>query len=126
MQTGRNERIVIMGLSDHPERYAYKAAEKLQRHGYKNIVGIHPSQEAVLSVPVLAKIGELKEPIHTLTMYVGPSKSSRMVDEIVAAKPKRIIFNPGSECAPLAAAARAEGIEILEACTLVLLSISQF
>jgi hypothetical protein len=40
--------------------------------------------------------------------------------------PKRIIFNPGAENPELEALARKNGIEVLNACTLVMLSIGNF
>lgn len=126
MQTEANERIVIVGLSDHPDRFAYRAAQKLQKHGYKTLVGIHPSQKTVLDVPVVAKASEIKDPVHTLTMYVGPSKSVHMVNDLLALKPKRIIFNPGSECKELADAAKKQNVEVREDCTLVMLNVGQF
>ncbi len=49
-----------------------------------------------------------------------------MIDEILAAKPQRIIFNPGAENEELAAAASSAGIEVVEACTLVMLRTGLF
>ena len=44
----------------------------------------------------------------------------------VSLKPKRIIFNPGTENLPFAQQANAEGIETIEACTLVMLSVGNY
>lgn len=62
----------------------------------------------------------------TLTMYVGANISAQMQTDILAANPKRIIFNPGSENPELATALRTIGAETLEACTLVMLRTGQF
>jgi len=40
--------------------------------------------------------------------------------------PKRIIFNPGTENQELKKLAEAQGIECLEACTLVMLSVGVY
>ena len=45
---------------------------------------------------------------------------------ILKQKPKRIIFNPGTENPELEKLAKDNQIEVLEACTLVLLSTGQY
>ena len=47
-------------------------------------------------------------------------------DYLIGLKPKRIIFNPGTENTELETLAQAKGIETIEACTLVLLSIGEY
>ncbi|RZA13858.1 MAG: CoA-binding protein [Proteobacteria bacterium] len=126
MATEKNALVTILGLSDDPSRYAYKAAQRLQESGYLNVRGVHPSGESVAHVQVVKSISDIKEPIDTLTLYVNPLKLDTMFESILKAKPKRIIFNPGTEHPALMKSAKQKGIQVLEACTLVLLSIKQF
>lgn len=126
MSTEKNAPITILGLSNDPSRYAYKAAQRLQESGYSNLKGVHPSGETVLGVKVVKSISDISEPIDTLTLYVNPLKLDTMFEAILKAKPKRIIFNPGTEHPALMKSAKQKGIQVLEACTLVLLSIKQF
>ncbi len=126
MKTDYDALIVILGLSDDPQRYAYKAAKMLQEKGFKNLIGIHPQGRNVLGIPVMKSITEVSKEIHTLTLYVGPAKSAKIGDDILLTKPKRIIFNPGTENPSFAQKAQGAGIETLEACNLVLLSSHHF
>jgi hypothetical protein len=48
------------------------------------------------------------------------------MDEIVSARPRRIIMNPGAENPDLARRAEAAGIEVVEGCTLVMLRPGRF
>ena len=64
--------------------------------------------------------------IDTVTLYVGPDNQAPWIDYIISLKPKRIIFNPGTENIEFETLAESKGIEALEACTLVLLSINQY
>ncbi len=73
-----------------------------------------------------AKLADLPPKIDTLTMYVGPDLSTKMESEILALRPRRVIFNPGSENPPLQNSLAKAGIEVEEACTLVLLRTHQF
>lgn len=117
--------VVVLGASPNPDRYAYLALQTLQEHGHRAIP-VNPAFREILGMPCSASIGDVREPIDTVTMYVGPARSTPLISEIVNAKPRRIIFNPGAENDQLATAAEAEGIEVVHACTLVMLKTGQF
>jgi predicted CoA-binding protein len=62
----------------------------------------------------------------TVTLYLNPTLQKEYYDYILSLHPKRIVFNPGTENKELYDLAEANGIEPLEACTLVLLSTNQY
>ena len=64
--------------------------------------------------------------IHTITLYVNPAFQKDYQDYLIGLKPRRIIFNPGTENPHFMQQAVDNGIEVEEACTLVLLSMGQF
>ena len=119
------ERVVILGASDKPDRYAHKALTALLRHGHE-VVLVHPRLKEIEGRPVLADVGELTGPVDTVTMYVGPAISAGLADKLTALKPKRVIFNPGSENQELQDKLSKAGIRPEEACTLVLLATGQY
>lgn len=121
-----NDLMVILGLSDDPQRYSHMAMESLRKHGYENIIGVHPTLKQVDGVNVVPKLEDIPSRPHTLTVYLSPQKSEALIPSIVRLNPQRIILNPGTESDKLANAARAKGIEVEEACTLVLLRARQF
>jgi hypothetical protein len=47
-------------------------------------------------------------------------------DDMIALKPKRVIFNPGTENPALFKLLRESGIEVEVGCTLVMLSTNQY
>jgi len=67
----------------------------------------------------------LKE-IHTITMYMGEDRQKEHEDYLLSLEPKRIIFNPGAENFAFAKRAQERGIEVLDACTLVMLNTNQY
>ena len=99
--------------------------EMLQRHGYCAIP-VNPAFSEVLGVPAHRSIGDVEEEIDTVTMYVGAARSEPLIGEILAANPRRIIFNPGAENDHLATEAEAQGIEVVNGCTLVMLDSGTF
>ena len=87
---------------------------------------MHPAGHDVLGIHALKSLDEISGPVDTLTMYVGPQISDSELDRILKLKPRRIIFNPGSENEGLAEKLREAGIEVVFACTLVMLQTDQF
>jgi hypothetical protein len=99
--------------------------EMLARFGHRPIP-VNPAFDEVLGAKCYRSIRDVADKIDTVTMYLGKQRSDALIDEIVAAKPRRIIMNPGAENDDLAAQAEAAGIEVDYACTLVLLQTGQF
>ena len=119
------ETVAILGASPKPDRYAYKAFRMLRDHGHRAIP-INPAFEEILGEKCYPKIADAPQPLDTVTMYLGEARSNPLIDEIIAAKPRRIIMNPGAENPALAAQAEKAGIEVVEGCTLVMLQTGQF
>lgn len=117
---------VVVGATDNPERYAYRAADLLQANGIPFIpMGIKKGVVFGKEIVDLRQKPALLE-IHTITLYLGPQNQSEWVDYLIDLGPKRIIFNPGTENSEFFSKAKLAGIEVLEACTLVMLTTGQF
>lgn len=119
------ERVVIVGASNNPERYSHRALLLLRQHGHE-VVPVHPRLAEIEGIPVVSDLSGIAGPVDTVTMYVGAAISAGLLDKLIALKPHRVIFNPGAENAALAAALQKAGIACEEACTLVLLNTGQF
>jgi hypothetical protein len=120
----KNKPTVVIGASPNADRYSYKATISLQQHQQPVFpIGIRNGQ--INGLDIITDKPNL-ENIDTVTLYVGPDNQAAWIDYIFSLKPKRIIFNPGTENPEFEALAESKGIEALEACTLVLLSINQY
>lgn len=120
-----NKNVVIIGASDDPDRYSYKALQLLKTHSY-NPIPVNPTKDTIDGIKCLHSLRELTVHADTFTIYVRPEVSSTMIDKIIAAKPERVIMNPGAENDDLAKACEDNGIRVVFLCTLVLLSTGQF
>ncbi|WP_420318226.1 CoA-binding protein [Ekhidna sp.] len=117
-----SKKTVIFGATNNPMRYAYIAAERLKATEHELVpLGIKHGEVFGQSILDLRKKPTINN-VHTITMYVGPKNQQEWEDYILSLNPKRIIFNPGAENRELAARANKQGIETLNACTLVMLS----
>lgn len=118
------KKTLILGASTNPARYAYLVANKLARKGHP-IVNVGRKVGKVAGVEI-ERPEEIHTDIDTITLYVGPKNQAPYYDYILKTKPKRLIFNPGAENPELAEKARENNIEVVEACTLVMLNTGQY
>lgn len=120
-------RVLIVGASPKPERYAYLALQQLLASGHETVLfNPSPAHTTIEGLRVHASLGEITGAIDTITLYVGSARLDNLIPELLALNPRRIISNPGTENQRLAQAARDAGIDYVEACTLILLRSGQF
>ena len=119
------ETVAILGASADPERYAFKAQRLLKEHGHR-VIPVSAKDATIDGDATVAELRDIKGAVDTLTLYVRPAISSQCREQIEALKPRRVIFNPGTENEELSAALRAAGIDTEDACTLVLLRTGRF
>lgn len=120
------KKTVIIGATTNPSRYAYLAAEMLTEYGHEIVpVGIKSGTVFGKNILDIAQRPAITQ-VDTITLYIGPAHQPEHYDYLLSLKPKRIIFNPGTENPELMTLARAQQIDPLEACTLVLLRSGQY
>jgi predicted CoA-binding protein len=119
-----DKKTLVLGATPNEGRYANLAANRLVKSGH-TIVNVGIKTGEVAGVPI-EKPEIIHTDIDTITLYVGPQHQEELFDYILKTKPKRIIFNPGTENSQLRNMANEQGIETDYACTLVLLSIGQY
>ncbi|MEJ2589797.1 MAG: CoA-binding protein [Candidatus Thiodiazotropha sp.] len=117
--------VVVLGASSKPLRYSNQAVRLLLEKGYR-VTPVHPRLEIIEGLPVAPGLQAVQQPVDTLTLYVGPERLKPLIDDVLLLKPKRVIFNPGTESTELKSRLEHAGIHWLEACTLVLLRIGTF
>lgn len=120
------KKTVIVGATTNQSRYAYLAAQMLTEYGHP-IVPIGIKKGNVLGEEI-QNIREqpLIEEVDTITLYIGPDHQPEYYDYLIGLKPRRIIFNPGTENMEFEQMLENQGIEAIEACTLVMLRTNQF
>lgn len=119
-----NKKTLVIGASENPSRYSFLAINKLKANDHE-VVAIGKKNGEVAGV----KIGTEKQAftdIHTVTLYINPTIQEQYLAYIISLNPKRIVFNPGTENESFETMAKDNGIEALEACTLVMLSTGQY
>lgn len=116
---------LIIGASPKTERYANKAQKALTETGHQVLL-YHPRGGVIDGMEVISDFSAIVEQVDTLTFYVRPEILETMAADLIALKPRRVIFNPGTEDPGLAREFARAGIEVVEACTLVMLKTQGF
>jgi len=117
--------VAVVGASLKPERYSHKAMRMLAEKGH-NPIPVAPEGGKILGRKAYPRLAEVPDRIDTVTMYVGAPRQAAVLDDVIRLRPRRIIFNPGAENPGEYDRLRDAGVEVIEACTLVLLATGQF
>jgi uncharacterized protein len=118
------KKTLIIGASTNPERYSYKAAEKLLDFGHP-IEMIGRKEDVLFDKLIHVKKAEIDD-LHTVTLYISAKFQIEYYDYILKLKPKRVIFNPGTENTEFQELLSKNNIDFENACTLVLLATNSY
>ena len=121
----KNLTTLVLGASLNSHRYSNKAILDLVERGYR-VVAIGKAIGFVNGVQILEEIPKNIIEIDTVTIYLNPKKQIYYYRDIIRIKPRRVIFNPGAENIELAELMLKENIEIINGCTLVMISLGQY
>lgn len=115
---------LVIGASTNPERYSFKAINLLREYGHP-VVAIGLKQGSVGDVDIVKELLDFKA-IDTVTLYLNANRQEAFYDYILRLKPKRVIFNPGTENPELYQLLDKHDISYEASCTLVLLHTNQY
>ena len=112
---------LVIGASENPDRYSNIAIRMLRSYHFETLA-IGNKVGKVMDVPITIFNNKETHPtIHTITLYLNPKNQEKYYSLILNLKPKRVIFNPGTENQDFMDVLERINIEVIEACTLVLL-----
>jgi predicted CoA-binding protein len=118
------QKTLVIGASLKPSRYSHLAIKKLSEKSIKtDAFGL--KEGIVYGVQIKTNFVDFQN-IHTVTLYLNPKSQEEYYQKIIDLKPKRVIFNPGTENPSFYSLLKNNNIEVEVACTLVLLAIDQF
>lgn len=119
-----NKKTVVIGVSAKADRYSNRAVKMLNKYGHE-VIALGFESATVEHIAIQTK-WEFYDNVDTVTLYLNPQRQKEYYSYILSLHPKRIIFNPGTENIELEQLAKNKHIQVLEACTLVLLTTQQY
>lgn len=119
-----SKKTLVLGASLNENRYSNLVIHRLLSNR-QEVVAFGLKSGEVAEVTIDAELIFYKG-IDTVTLYLNPKRQKDYYDYILALKPKRVLFNPGTENPEFYALLRENNIDFEVACTLVLLSTDQY
>ena len=118
------KKTLVFGASLKPNRYSNIAIKRLRDHNIETVAfGLRAGE--VSGVQIKTNLEDFQN-IHTISLYLNPKRQEAYYNDIVKLRPKRVLFNPGTENTAFQNFLEKHKIEVEVACTLVLLSINQY
>lgn len=118
------KKTLVFGASLKPDRYSNIAMSRLVNSGHE-VVAFGLKNGEVGGVKIDADLMPYTN-IDTITLYMNPTHQKAYYDYLIGLKPKRIIFNPGTENSEFQNILKQNNIYFENSCTLVLLSTNQY
>ena len=120
--------VLVIGASLKPERYSFKAINMLKEFDH-NIFALGLRKGIVNEIVIDTDLNTVVPKaikIDTVTLYLNSARQLEYYDFIVCLKPRRVIFNPGTENDEFYRVLDKANIDYEIACTLVLLRTGLF
>ena len=115
---------LVIGASTNPNRYSNIAIKRLVDKELP-VLALGLRKGKVLNVIIEDEMQDYNT-IDTVTLYLNPKRQEAYYNYIINLKPRRVIFNPGTENMEFVKLLQENNIEAEIACTLVLLSTNQY
>ena len=116
--------VVVLGASPNPDRFSYKAVKRLLRHNYQ-VIAIGKREGMIGSTPIIT--GQPPLPgVHTVLIYLAPYHQGEIFDYVLSLRPKRVVFNPGTESPEFEEFLESYNIQVVRDCSLVMLATGRF
>ena len=126
LEQGLEKPTLVVGASLKRERYSNRAIRMLRENNVP-VFALGLREGEVEDVPILKdRAYFLGKRIHTVTLYMNRYRQEEYYNYIISLKPERVIFNPGTENHVFSEMLEKEGIEAIEACTLVMLTLDRY
>lgn len=111
--------IAILGASSDRAKFGNKAVRAFHERGY-HVYPVNPKGGIIEGLPVFRTLAEVPaKKLDMISIYLPPSAGLLALDEIARKHAKEIWINPGAESEALLAKAKALGLEVIAACSLV-------
>ena len=115
---------LVLGASLNEDRYSNRVVKKLKENK-QEVVAFGLKEGAIAGVTIDVEKKDYKN-IDTVTLYLNPKRQEAYFEYIIALKPRRVLFNPGTENSEFVQLLLENNIESDIACTLVLLATNQY
>ena len=110
--------VAVIGASSKRHKFGNKALRAFVSQGY-TVLAINPNEREVEGVKTYASVLDVPGPIDMATVYVPGHIGVRVMDDIAQKKIPEVWLNPGADDDPVVARAKALGVNVIQACSIM-------
>jgi predicted CoA-binding protein len=111
--------IAIIGASANRNKYGNRAVRAFARLGYQ-VFPVHPTADTIEGLPAYRSVLDVPaERLDRISIYLPPEVGMTVMDEVARKAAAEVWLNPGAESPELIARARALGLNVIVACSIV-------
>jgi predicted CoA-binding protein len=110
--------VAVIGASSDRTKFSNKSVRAHLKAGY-TVYPVHPRETEIENIPVFPSIRDVPGSLDRVTLYIPPSAGLLIIDDIARKNPKELFFNPGTANPELLERAKALGLNVVEACSIV-------
>src|SRR5438067_8218675 len=117
--------VAILGASADRSKFGNKAVRAFLARGYE-VYAVNPKGGEVEGLPVYKSLADIPADVELdrISVYLPPAVGLKALPEIAARGCSELWLNPGSESDELVAAAEKQGLNVVQACSIVGIGVS--
>ena len=116
--------VAILGASADRSKFGNKSVRAHQQQGY-TVYPVNPKADVIEGLKAFKSLAEVPAgKLDRISVYLPPQVGLAVLPEIVARGCDELWLNPGSDSDELVEAARAKGLNVIQACSIVDVGVS--
>lgn len=108
----------VIGASSNRSKFGNKAFRAFRQQGY-TVIPVNPHEAEVEGTKTVPSVLDIPGEIDLVTVYVPPHIGIRVLDDIAKKGAKEVWLNPGADDDEVVARARALGLNVVVACSIL-------
>ncbi len=113
-----SQSVAVVGASSNRAKYGNKAVRAFAAQGY-TVYPINPREEEVEGLTAYASVADVPGRVDEATFYLPPKWGLVAADAVIAKGVPVVYLNPGAESPELVAKLEAEGVEVIQGCSII-------
>ena len=110
--------VAVIGASSHRYKFGNKALRAFESQGF-TVLAINPNEASVEGLATYASVTDVPGPIDMATVYVPGDVGVRVMEDIARKGIPEVWLNPGADDDEVIARARALGVKVIQACSIL-------
>jgi uncharacterized protein len=110
--------VAVIGASSNRRKYGNKALRAYVHQGYR-VIPINPHESEIEGLKAYASVLDVPEPIDMATVYVPGTVGVTIMDDLAKKGVGEVWLNPGADDDPVVERARALGLNVIIACSIM-------